>query len=64
MPAVCPILSIGQDEFVECLEKDCELFIPPAGLKAEGACSLRALAEGVPSLGKHLGDKLDKLVKV
>lgn len=65
MATICPILSIGKDEFVECLEKKCEFYIPPVGLKTDGNCSIRSLAEAIPVLGKTLGDKLDRInVKV
>ena len=65
MPAICPLLSIGRDDLTECLEKECEWYIPPAGLKTDGACAARAMAEAIPSLSKTLADRMDRIgVKV
>ncbi len=61
MAMICPILSAGRDEFAECQEKKCEWYLPPVGLKTDGSCAVRALAESIPSLGKMLTDKMDKI---
>ena len=41
---ICPLVSIGEDDWLSCQEEECAWWVPHWVKKGEGECAMRSLA--------------------